>query len=247
MANIAVQLYTLRELLEQDFAGTLRKVAGAGYKAVELHTYGGLTPQALRSLLDELGLQAISAHVALDRIEHELDAVIEEAKAIGFGYIVCPWLPPERRQTKEDYTALTAVLAAASKKVAEAGLVLAYHNHDFEFAQYDGTFALDALFANTDPELVQAELDLYWIHRAGQDPVAYVNKYAGRLDLLHMKDASKDDGSFAEVGQGVLDWENIIPAAKDAGVKWYIVEQDVCKGDPLECIQTSLNFLKDRV
>ncbi|GMA59778.1 sugar phosphate isomerase/epimerase [Alicyclobacillus fastidiosus] len=247
MANIAVQLYTLRELLEQDFAGTLRKVAGAGYQAVELHTYGGLTPQALRSLLDELGFQAVSAHVALARIENELDVVIEEAKTIGFGYIVCPWLPPERRQTKEDFEALTAVLAQASKKVAEAGLVLAYHNHDFEFERFDGMFVLDLLYANTDPSLVQAELDLYWIHRAGQDPVEYVNKYAGRLDLLHMKDASKDDGSFAEVGQGVLDWEKIIPSAKDAGVKWYIVEQDVCKGDPLESIQTSLAFLKDRV
>lgn len=99
MANLALQLYTLRDLLEKDFAGTLRKVADIGYQAVELHTYGGLTPVQLRNLLDDLGLQAVSAHVALTRIESELGNVLEEAKTIGFQYIVVPWLPPERRQT----------------------------------------------------------------------------------------------------------------------------------------------------
>ncbi|GEO24273.1 sugar phosphate isomerase [Alicyclobacillus acidoterrestris] len=247
VANLALQLYTLRDLLEKDFAGTLRKVADIGYQAVELHTYGGFTPVQLRNLLDDLGLQAVSAHVALARIESELGNVVEEAKTIGFQYIVVPWLPPERRQTKEDYEKLIATLAHAGDELAQAGLQLVYHNHDFEFTKFDGEFMLDTLFAKTDAKRVQAELDLYWIHRAGADPVAYINKYAGRLDLLHMKDASAADGSFAEVGQGVLDWDKIIAAAKDAGVKWYIVEQDVCKTDALACIQTSFAFLQHRV
>lgn len=240
MANIAIQLYTLRDLLDQDFAGTLRKVSEIGYSAVELHTYGGLSPEQLRALLDELNLQAVSSHVALTRIETELEAVIAEAQTIGFHYVVCPWLPEERRN---EYSQLANTLSEAGKRCAEAGLQLAYHNHDFELLSSEATLPLDALFQATDAKQVQAELDLYWVHRAGQDPVTYVNRYAGRLDLLHMKDVSSADGSFETVGQGILDWPQIIAAAKAVGVKWYIVEQDVCVGDPLESIAASLAFL----
>lgn len=244
MENIALQLYTLRAMVEEDFAGTLKQVAEIGYKAVELYTYGGMQSHEVRALLDELGLEAVAAHTALVRLENELESVINEAKTIGFRYIVCPSVPPDRRRGQADYMRFARVLEDVGAKCAAAGLQLVYHNHDFEFARFDGVFALDHLFAETNAKHVQTELDLYWIHYAGQDPVEYIQKYAGRGDLLHVKDVSKVDGSFAEVGQGTLDWSEILAAAKSAGVKWYIVEQDDCPGDPLECIKTSLEFLK---
>ncbi|TDY51104.1 sugar phosphate isomerase/epimerase [Alicyclobacillus sacchari] len=246
MAEIGLQMYTLRDLLAADFAGTLKKVREIGYRVVELHTYGGYTAAQLRDLLDELGIRAVSCHVPLVRLESELDKVIEEAKQLGLDYVVCPWLPPERRQTKADYDALFAILHNAASTLQEAGLRLAYHNHDFEFQKFDGKTALDSLLSGLAADGVQMELDVYWAHKAGYNPVDYLNRYAGRADLLHMKDADGETGAFAEVGSGVLDWSAIIAAAEAAGVRYYIVEQDVCPGDPLAAIQSSLAFLQSR-
>ncbi|MFD1676983.1 sugar phosphate isomerase/epimerase family protein [Alicyclobacillus fodiniaquatilis] len=243
MPEIGLQLYTLRELMEQDFIGTLKKVAKIGYQAVEFHHFGGMTAKELRGVVDDLGLKPLSSHVALDRLEHELEQVISESVELGLEYVVCPWLPESRRETPEAIASLASVLEKIGARCQEAGLQFAYHNHDFEFAKVGDEFALDVLFANTSANHVQAELDLYWIKRAGQDPVAYIQKYKNRCDLLHVKDMSAKDGSFDTVGQGVLPWPDIFAAAEQAGAKWYIVEQDVCPGDPLESIQTSLQFL----
>ncbi|GMA51974.1 hypothetical protein GCM10025857_33310 [Alicyclobacillus contaminans] len=121
---------------------------------------------------------------------------------------------------------------------------LAYHNHDFEFARLGETVALDRLLTRTRPDRVQAELDLFWIHQAGCNPVDYIQRYAGRLHLLHVKDVHASDGSFAEVGQGVLPWRELLSTARAAGVRWYIVEQDVCPRDPIASIEASLTFLR---
>jgi len=247
LAEIGLQLYTLRDLLASDFAGTLKKVRDIGYRVVELHTYGGYTPAKLRELLDDLGIRAVSCHVPLVRLESELDKVVEEAKQLGLDYVVCPWLPPERRQTKADYDQLFDILRRAASTLHEAGLRLAYHNHDFEFQVFDGATALDTLLSRLTEDGVQMELDVYWAHRAGYNPVEYLQRYRGRADLLHMKDADGETGAFAEVGSGVLDWSAIIAAAEAAGVRYYIVEQDVCPGDPLAAIQSSLAFLQSRV
>lgn len=244
MAKIAVQLFTLREQLQADFLGTLEKVSKIGYEAVELFGMdGGLSPKELHTGLKDLGLTPVSRHVGLDLLEGDLDSVIEEAKEIGYSYVMCPFLPPERRGFGSQFDKLCDTLNTVGEACAKAGLQFGYHNHDFEFEKQGESYLFDTLFARTDALKVQAELDLYWIHRAGEDPISYIKKYAGRCDLVHFKDASKEDGSFAEVGQGVLDWSGIVDAAKAAGVKWYIVEQDVCAGNPLDSIQTSLSFV----
>ncbi|WAH38350.1 sugar phosphate isomerase/epimerase family protein [Alicyclobacillus dauci] len=244
MPNIAVQLYTVREVMERDFIGTLRKVAEVGYEAVEFYTYGGLSPLALRKVVDDLGIKPLSSHISLTRLEEELEVVIQEAQAIGLDYLVCPWLPTERRQTVQDYADLAATLEKIGDRCNTEGIRFAYHNHDFELAKQDGQVGLDRLLNPSQKSGVQAELDLYWIHYAGEDPTHYIERYANRCDLLHVKDASKTDGSFAEVGSGVLDWQAIFAAAEASGAKWYIVEQDVCKGDPIESIRDSLEFLR---
>ncbi|WP_067619756.1 sugar phosphate isomerase/epimerase family protein [Alicyclobacillus acidiphilus] len=247
MTEIGVQLYTLRDLLAKDFVGTLRKVSEIGYRAVELHHYGGLEPTELRKVLDDLNLRPVSSHVALNRFESELDQVIDEAKAIGLEYLVCPFLPQERRQSKADYEALAGILAKAAQACKAAGIKLGYHNHDFEFETFDGTTALDLLLTALESEGVQMELDVYWAHKAGYQPTEFLRRYAGRADLLHAKDMSKETGAFETVGKGVLDWNSLFEAASAAGVKYYIVEQDVCPGDPLESIAASLAFLQEHL
>ncbi|WP_206832237.1 sugar phosphate isomerase/epimerase family protein [Alicyclobacillus fructus] len=241
MAEIALQMYTLRKPLEDDFDGTLRRVAEIGFRLIELHHYGPYTAPELRRRLDELGLRAISAHVPLDRLESEIEKVVDEAKALGLEYVVCPWLPVERRG---DYPALADVLSRASERVRSEGLGFSYHNHDFEFTAYEDQTALDWLLQRVaDAGL---ELDVYWAHHAGFDPVEIIRRYRGRLDLLHAKDATPG-GDFAAVGTGVLRWSEILPAAADAGVRYVIVEQDVCPGDPFEAIATSLQFLQSHL
>lgn len=247
MPNIAVQLYTVRDLMAEDFVGTLKKVADIGFKAVEFHDYGGMTASELRAVIDDLGLKALSSHVALTRLETDLPQVIEEAKTLGMEYIVCPWLPEDRRQTAADFAGLTESLKTIATACEQQGLTLAYHNHDFEFAKFDGEFVLDSLLKNTAAYGVQAELDVYWVAKAGQSPSEYIARYTNRCDLLHVKDASKTDGSFERVGSGTLDFESIFSTAVQAGVKWYIVEQDVCPGNPLDAIATSLAFVEKHV
>lgn len=247
MSNIGVQLYTLREQLEDDFLATLQRVAEIGFSAVEFFHYGGLAPQVLRSEMNRLGLKALSSHVPLARLEDELDQVIDEAKVLGLEYIVCPWLPEDKRQTKNDYTALAATLRRVADAAQGAGIRVAYHNHDFEFTKFDDAFALDTLLAETRGAGVQSEIDMYWVYRAGQSPVAYLERYAGRCDLLHVKDVSRVDQSFETVGRGVLPMDDILATAQRAGVKWYIVEQDVCQGNPFDSIQASLHYLQTKL
>ena len=241
MPDIALQMYTLRKPLEENFDGTLERVAEIGFHKLELHHYGPYTAEELRKRLDALGLRAISAHVPLARLESEIDRVIEEAQALGLEYVVCPWLPVERRG---DYAALANALARACETVQAAGLGFSYHNHDFEFVDYEGQTALDWMLGRlTD---VGLELDVYWAHHAGFDPVEIMRRYRGRLDLLHAKDATPE-GDFAAVGTGVLPWNEIFQASAEAGVRYVIVEQDVCPGDPFEAIATSLNYLKSHL
>jgi sugar phosphate isomerase/epimerase len=242
---IALQMYTVRDDAARDFIGTLREVAGIGYAGVEFAGTGGLSAAELRRLLDDLGLRVAGSHTALNELEGNLNAALDFSQAIGNTFVVCPWLPQERRGSADGYRALGDLLNRAGAACKERGLQLCYHNHDFEFQQFDGQYGLDILYAATDPNLVQAELDTYWIKKAGVDPAAYIRQYAGRAPLIHLKDMAADEkGSFAEVGEGTQDWPSIFAASEAGGAQWYIVEQDTCPRPPLESIAISLRNLK---
>jgi len=242
---IAVQLYTLRDEMEQDFEGTLRQVADLGYAGVELAGRGGRTPTQLRHLLDGLGLKVASAHVPIQDLESNLDREIEAAQTLGSRFIAIPWLPPERRTSAEDFAKLGEQLNSIGAACKQAGIQLCYHNHDFEFQQFDGVYALDKLYASTDPELLKAELDVYWVQYAGVDPVAYVAKYADRAPLIHLKDMTSDGTRFfAEVGEGIVDLEGVIAVA--TGAEWLVVEQDRSRRTPLESIAISISNLRKK-
>ena len=242
---IAVQLYTLRDETARDFAGTLHKVAQFGYAGVEFAGFGGLSAGEVKGLLDDLQLRPAGAHVAIEALEQELASVIDFQLAIGNRYIVCPWMPEERRGDAAGWRQAAQALAAIGAECARHGLVLCYHNHDFEFARFDGESGLDLLYGAAPARDLQAELDLYWVKKGGEDPVAYINMLSGRLPLLHLKDMADDpERGFSEVGNGILDWPAIFAAAQAAGVQWYIVEQDTCQRPPLESVEISLRNLQ---
>jgi sugar phosphate isomerase/epimerase len=243
--QVALQVYTVRELLKNDYVGTLKKVRDIGYEVVELAGSGPFDAPGMRKALDDVGLSATGIHVALEQLETNLLHWLEFCRVVGIPNLVCPWLPQARRQTKEDWLGVAASLEKLGARCKEEGLRLLYHNHNFEFVRVDGSYALDLIYAKTAADHVYAEIDTYWVQHGGADPVAYVRKYARRLPILHVKDMAADEKrSFAEVGRGILDWPAIHKASLKAGVEVYCVEQDICPGDPLESARISYEFLQ---
>ncbi|UUZ83337.1 sugar phosphate isomerase/epimerase [Paenibacillus sp. P26] len=246
--GIGLQLFTLRNETAQDFKGTLRKVAELGYEGVEFAGYGGVPAEEMKAPLDELGLKAIGDHVGLAALRSDLQKEIDYLKTIGAKYMICPYVMPEERTSADDWKRLFPFLQEVGEEARKQGLIFGYHNHAFEFeAEVDGQFVFDALYAASSPEAVQVELDVCWVQFAGQDPLAYIPKYAGRLPPLHLKDFSKDaEGKMQtlELGQGSVNLPGVIQAASDAGVEWLIVEQDHCQNPPLESVSNSLNWVK---
>jgi sugar phosphate isomerase/epimerase len=242
---IALQMYTVRDVAEKDFLGTLRQIAQIGYTGVELAGTGGLSTSALKAALDDLGLRVAGSHTPLSVLESDLAGVIEFHQAVGSSYIIVPWVPPECRETLEGWRRVAASLNQIGREVRQAGLYLCYHNHAFEFETFDGKFALDWLYELTDPELVKAELDTYWVQYAGQDPATYIHKYADRVELLHLKDMEPgEEPMFTEVGEGILNWPAIFQAAEASAVRWYVVEQDRCRRPSIESARLSFENLK---
>ncbi|MFC4322067.1 sugar phosphate isomerase/epimerase family protein [Litchfieldia salsa] len=242
---IAIQMYTLREEAEQDFAGTLKKVADLGFDGVEFAGFGGLSASEVKELLDDLGLKAASSHVSLEVLNNNLDKVIEDHKTIGSSYIVVPFLMPDQR-SEEDYRALVSFLDLAGDACQREGITLCYHNHDFELERLtDGRKALETIFDDTDPRYVKTELDIYWLTKAGENPVDWLNRYKFRSPLVHLKDMTTDDEQFfAELGTGGVDIEAVLRLGSEIDVKWWIVEQDASRRNPLESVAISINYLK---
>lgn len=242
---VAVQLFTLREETEKDFAGTLKKVAELGYDGVEFAGFGELSAKEVKALLDEYGLKASSSHVPLDRIQDDIENVIEEQKIIGSRYVVCPYILPEQR-SEENYQALLQTLEKAEEACRKEGLTLCYHNHDFELEKMaDGRTVLETILDETK---TAAEFDIYWLTKAGEQPAEWIKKYAGRTPLVHLKDMTTDDEQFfAELGTGGVDIGAVLETAEATNVEWWVVEQDMTKRTPFESIEMSLDYLKTKL
>ncbi len=242
---VALQLYTVRDQTATDFAGTVRKVAKMGYAGVEFAGTGDLTAAEMSDLLQETGLKPAGNHVALATMESDLDAVIAYNKAIGNQYVGVPVLPTEMRNA-DGFRRLAATLNRLGARLKTAGLVLYYHHHAFEFDTYEGKRGWDTILSDTDPDLVKLETDVYWATYAGVDPASVIRQSAGRFPLIHLKDmvGEGDERTFAEVGEGVLDFGPIFEASEAQGAVWYIVEQDRCARPSLESAQMSVGNLK---
>ncbi|GGE26194.1 sugar phosphate isomerase [Pullulanibacillus camelliae] len=244
---VGLQMFTLRDESEKDFAKTLEKVAEIGYQGVEFAGYGNLSAKELKALLDQLGLRAASSHVSIDLLENELAEVITYQQTIGNRHVVCPFLMPDRR-SEEDYKQLVTSLNKIGETCHKEGLIFSYHNHDFELQRLsDGRTALQTLLEETNPEWVKAEFDIYWLTRAGEKPLEWIKRYPNRTPLVHLKDMTTDgEQFFAELGTGGVDLESVINYGEAANVEWWIVEQDQTRRTPFESIEMSMNYLKSR-
>ena len=264
-----LQLYSVRDALAADFEGTLKAVHEMGYQGVEFAGICGKTAAEVKQLCAQYDLVPISAHVALKEMLEVADTFKTYAE-IGCKYIVIPYLPEEIRPTADDYSQLIAPVEEVCQKAKDAGLIMLYHNHDFEFVRLsDGTYFLDKLYACVSPALLQTELDTCWVNVAGEDPCEYVKKYSGRAPIVHLKDfykkgknvegmyeligiqpaeaASADEAfGFRPLGRGMQNVPAILAASKQAGAEWVIVEQDrpTPGKEPMDEVKASIDYLK---
>ena len=259
--RVGLQLYTVRDLLKQDFEGTIAKVAQVGYKEVEFAGYFGKSPQEVRKILDSNKVSSPSEHVSYDIVQNKWPETLEAAHVIGQTFIVCPWVEVSQRKEADGWKRAAETFNRAGEASQKAGIQFAYHNHAFEFEPSEtlgGKLPYDFLLAETDPKLVKMELDLCWITVGGQDPVKYFDRYPGRFPLVHVKDwttkgpggsdyggatgESRKPGHMTDVGQGEIDWKRIFAQSGKAGIQHYFVENDEPES-PFEDIKISYDYL----
>lgn len=258
---LGLQLYTVRDAMQKDPAAALAKVAKLGFKSVEGATYTGtqlfygMKAAAFAKLLKQQGLVMPSSHYRLGEektngqdtkgtILHEWNKAVDDAAAVGVKYMVCAYLSDSERGNADHYKYIADQLNKAGERCKKAGIQLCYHNHDFEFVSQDGKLPYDLLLA-TDKNLVKMELDLYWVTKAGKDPLAMFNQHPGRFPLWHVKDMDKTpEKSFTEVGNGSIDFKKIFAQSAKAGLQYFFVEQDQTPGDPFDSIAKSASYIK---
>lgn len=236
-----LQLYTLRNEVQQDFPGTLRKVADMGYKLVEFAGYRSISAPEMKKTLDRLGLRTVSTYVGSNDLKNDLQNQIDYARTIGAQYITTGY-PARRLADEAGIQSVIAELKAVGKEIKRRGLQLLYHPHEHEFEKRDGKSIINRLLEGVGTDLMRLELDLYWAKKAGIDPKKALMIYKGIVPLIHVKDNNKT-GDFTELGRGLIDWPSIFRILKDAGVNYYFVEQDVSQ-TPLDSVRISLNYLK---
>ena len=265
--RLALQLYSVREDLEKDFLGTLKKVKAIGYEGGELAGLYGKSAEEVKNAFDEAGLVPISAHVAYQDLMPDIQGVVKTYSDIGCKYIVIPYLPEDLRYGTEKYPEVVDGIKQIGKVCNEYGIVLLYHNHDFEFATNEkGEYVLDALYNEVPANLLQTEIDTCWVNVAGENPCEYVRKYTGRAPIVHLKDfvgeknknmykligieeeEKKSEGNFEfrPLGYGKQNVQAIVDAARDAGATWVIAEQDEPSmgKSRMECAEMSYKYMQ---
>ena len=238
---MGVQLYTVRADMDRDAIATLQHVARLGYGEVEFAGSYGNPPEALCAETRRLGLNVAAAHADWAQLKSDPAAAVAGAKGLCADTIMLAWLPPEERATRADWEAWIGRLNAVNRMAKARGLALAYHAHDFEFAEVEGVRPIDLLFAGLGPD-IGFELDTYWVAKAGIDPLQFLKENADRVTHLHLKDMAAD-GSMADVGKGTLAIPAIVAQARAQGVEHFLVERDDA-ADPWESLATSLDSLR---
>jgi len=255
--TIGIQLYTVRDALYENLENTLNSISSIGYNSLELAGYHerkfyGLLPSEFKKRVNELGLEINSSHVLFPltkekgecKIMEKWKKAAEDVKNVGATYLVFPYLDPMYRDELTNYHLLSDNLNKIGEICKNNELQLAYHNHDFEFFHLDGQIPYNLVLNKTDKQLVKMEIDLYWIIKAGKNPIDYFKSYPGRFPLWHVKDMENSpEKFFAEVGKGTIDFEPIFSKAKLAGLDYFFVEQDYSRRDPLESIEMSYDYL----
>jgi len=240
---IGAELFTVRAAMQADVDRTLTRVAAIGYREVEMAGYFGRSARQIRDSLRSAGLVAPSALVSLGTTPDDWARVLEDAHTIGHRYVVIPTVPSALRQTLDGWRQVADRCNHAAEAAAKAGMQFAYHNHADEFIPIDGRVPYDLLVASTDPTLVALEIDLYWMTRAGQDPLTYFARWPGRIPLVHVKDSLGPPAHrMADVGAGTIDWRRLFAHRAEAGIRHFFVERDDAP-DPFASLAASYAYL----
>lgn len=250
--QVAAQLYTIREHIKTpaDIAAAMKRVRQIGYGAVQVSGMGPIAEAELAKILDGEGLVCCATHEPTDRILDEPQRVVERLRRLKCRYTACPSPGTIKFNCLKDVQDFAARLDSAGRVLHEAGLVLTYHNHHIEFRRIEGRLALDVIYWATDPRYLQGEIDTYWVQIGGGSPVEWCRRLKGRLPLLHLKEVLTTEDwktTYGEIGRGALDWKEIIAAAEQSGCEWFIVEQDVCPGDPFDSLKISFDYIKEQL
>lgn len=257
---MGIQLFSVRAPLAQDLTGTIKKLASVGYEDCETYgydpekgTFYGLKSRDFKQLLSDHKMTATSGHFDFakyfDKPQEELlryaDSCVEGAHALGLKYVTWPWLDPNSR-TIDKFKLLTGKLNAIGERVNKAGLGFAYHNHDFEFIDQNGEIGYDIVLRDTDPALVKLQMDLYWVmHSSKRSPGEIFRLQPGRFVMWHIKDMDKMSRDYSELGNGSIDFTQILPDATMAGLQYYYIEQggNFAK-DPVTSVSDSAVYFK---
>lgn len=267
--KIGLQLYSLRGDMEKDMDATLRKVSEMGYECVEFAGYFGKSAEEVKAMLDKYNLEAVSVHQGYEVFLEDEKSNIDYLKTLGVKYCAVPWMDKAKLAGNDVYPNTVKDMTQVAEALKKNGIQMCYHNHDFEFEKFEDKFLLDWLYESIPADLLQPEIDTCWVKYSGNDPVEYINKYAGRMGILHLKDFVSDkfaqgpvyalideNGNsgesekntsfeFRPVGSGIQDFEAILKAAENAGIEYLIVEQDDCPtASPIESVKQSREYLK---
>jgi len=246
--QLAVQLYTLRDFTKTpaDIFSTLKKVKEMGYDAVQVSGTGPIKASELAKILGDTGLVCCATHTGFDRLHQKSQEVIDEHRLWGCEYVaIGGHFPDAQNFTVAGWNKFVSDFNQMASLFRGSGVHPGYHNHSHEFAKIDGTtpwkIFTDGLSADA-----WLEIDTYWVQHGGADPIQHIRAAKGKVPCVHLKDMGiKPDRThyMMEVGQGNLNWTGILQACQEAGVKWYIVEQDTCYRDPFESLKISRDFL----
>ncbi|HCS75804.1 MAG TPA: sugar phosphate isomerase/epimerase [Clostridiales bacterium] len=268
--SVALQVYSVRDYAEKDLKGTLQKIKEVGYDGVEFAGLYGHTVAEVKSMVEEIGLNPISAHVPLDEMLSDPNKVIAGYAEIGCKYIAVPHLDVDRRPGTEMFMQTIKDIEGLGETAKKHGIQLLYHNHDFEFKKINGEYALDVLYQTVPSDLLQTQIDTCWVNIAGEDPADYVRKYSGRAPVVHLKDfvmsgkekpeqmyvllgtdsekaveQEEETFGFRPIGYGVQNFPAILTASEEAGAEWLVVEQDrpSMGKTAMECAELSRKYL----
>ncbi|MEO6219380.1 MAG: sugar phosphate isomerase/epimerase [Ginsengibacter sp.] len=252
--KFGLQLYTLRDIIGTDPRGILKQVADMGYTQIEgyedgkMGIYWGMSNTEFKAYMDQLGMQMVSTHCDINK---DFEKKADEAAAIGMKYLICPSLGKEEAMDQDAWKKAADLFNAKGAVCKKAGLGFAFHNHDGSFKENTGGFSgQHILMNNTDPSLVDYEMDIYWVVTGGQDPIQWLEKYPNRFKLCHIKDREKgsplsDREASVDVGTGSIDFQKILGVAKNKGVEYFIVEQEkYINSTPLQAARTDAEYLK---
>lgn len=245
--KIGAQLYTVRDFTKtpEDIEKTLYKIKSMGFNVVQISGLGYIEPTKLADIINKLSLEVCVTHTPYERMLNDIDNVISEHKLLNCDAVGLGSMPNQFRGSLEGCKEFIISINKIAEYLYKSGLKFAYHNHNFEFEKFNNKTIMDILIEETNPQSVEFIIDTYWIQAGGANPVTYVNKVANRMSVCHFKDMAVREFKpvYAEIGNGNLDFHAIYKACENSGVKYIVIEQDDCDGNPFDSLQISLDYM----